>query len=66
MAAQKDFGNWPGCPKCKHFVVNEKTPIYTCAAFPDGIRIEHKSGSIPHVTPSDWQENEIVFEPLEE
>ena len=66
MAVKEDFDNWPGCPKCKHFKVKNAAPIYSCAAFPRGIPILYKSGSVPHIDPAPSQRNSIVFEPVDE
>jgi hypothetical protein len=50
------------CFNCKHF----KLFGVGCDAFPDGIPSEITSGENEHKTPLPDQENEIIFEPIEE
>jgi len=50
------------CFKCKHFRRFEGG----CDAFPDGIPKEITSGENEHSKPLEFQENDIVFEPIEE
>jgi hypothetical protein len=49
------------CFKCKHFRLYEGG----CDAFPDGIPYEITSGLNEHSKPLSFQENDIVFEPIE-
>jgi hypothetical protein len=50
------------CFNCKHF----KLFGVGCDAFPDGIPSEITSGENEHKTPLPDQENEIVFQQIEE
>jgi hypothetical protein len=49
------------CFKCKHFRRFEGG----CDAFPDDIPEEITSGQNKHLKPLEFQENDIVFEPIE-
>ena len=49
------------CFGCKHLRLDEGG----CDAFPDGIPDEITSGENDHSTPLPDQENDIVFEPVE-
>jgi hypothetical protein len=50
------------CFKCKHFRRFEGG----CDAFPDDIPEEITSGQNKHLKPLQFQENDIVFEAIEE
>lgn len=52
----------PICYKCKHFDENTST----CKAFKGDIPDEILEGDNDHSKPLPDQENEIVFEPIEE
>jgi hypothetical protein len=50
------------CFKCKHFRRFEGG----CDAFPDDIPEEITSGQNKHSKPLEFQENDIVFKPIED
>lgn len=52
----------PICFKCKHFDINTSK----CEAFEGDIPDEILSGAINHSKPLPEQDNDIVFEPIEE
>jgi len=52
----------PICWNCVHFLPEN----YSCIAFPDGIPTEITENMNEHKTPLPDQENEIVFEQIEE
>lgn len=49
------------CVECKHYLRGNR-----CLAFLDGIPYEIYSGKNDHRKPLKFQENKIVFEPIEE
>lgn len=52
----------PVCTKCKHFNVEK----WNCKAFKEGIPEVILTGEDLHSQPLEEQENNIVFEPLED
>jgi hypothetical protein len=52
----------PVCWNCKHFIAEN----YTCIAFSDGIPTEITENMNEHLVPLPDQENDIVFEPIED
>lgn len=49
-----------GCSGCKHFKWDLK-----CEAFPKRIPLPVISGEIHHTKRLPWQDNDIVYEPIE-
>ena len=52
----------PICIKCKHLNIE----TFTCAAFPEEIPEEIIIGDNDHKKPLPGQDNNIVFEPIQE
>jgi len=50
-----------GCSGCKHFAWKDST----CIAFPKRIPLPIISGEIYHTKRVRWQDNDIVYEPIE-
>ena len=48
-----------GCLNCKYYILN-----YKCVAFIDGIPIKIVNGENDHKNPLPQQNNDIVFEPV--
>jgi len=55
-------GRYIRCRKCKHWIDNEAK----CKAFPGVIPFDILSGQFDHTTKHPKQDNDILFEPVEE
>lgn len=67
MANKWNPENGSRCLLCKHLHRSKGSlPKGTCNAFPDKIPFVIVSSQVGHLEPLDGQENDIVFEPIDD